>query len=283
MAELLHRLLDRAEQSPLKSARRARRSGACFRSTAVRWARRCERLRLRTAHRRMSQMCPCAFSRAPSCAMNGTCARGAHACAYAPRRNCARQAAAAQQYSEHLPRDVRKREGRCLDRARHRRRHHQLDVRLPGHRLQRPRLPQRTAVARPWSDLRCFAAPVSPARAHAARGHRAQACASSSAGACFRPASVSGGSRYSGWSYGLKPASPASAAQRLAASRVHTSRRDRAGRIASALAPLCAVFTPSSLHVSARWLWKPWPCRMKWTCGSARAARIRATSCRAHH
>ena len=115
-----------------------------------------------------------------------------------------------QQYSEHLPRDVRKREGRCLDRARHRRRHHQLHVRLPGHRLQRPCLRQRTAVARHWSDLRCFAAPVSPARGK----RRAQACHSSSAGACCRPASVSGGSRYSGWSYGLKPASPGSATSR---------------------------------------------------------------------
>ena len=40
----------------------------------------------------MSQMCPCAFSRAPSCAMNGTCARGAHAGAYTPRRSCATEA-----------------------------------------------------------------------------------------------------------------------------------------------------------------------------------------------
>ena len=165
MAELLHRLLDRAGQSlfteecaaseplwrilpqgvtvgaPLRTAAIANGAPPDVADVPVRLLARtlvCDERHLRARRSRMR----------------------VHAASQLlwPLRQAVAVLAAVLRRSTRLPRDVRKREGRCLDRARHRRRHHQLHVRLPGHRLQRPCLRQRTAVARHWSDLRCFAA-----------------------------------------------------------------------------------------------------------------------------
>ena len=192
-------------------------------------------------------MCPCAFSRAPSCAMNGTCGRCRHSA------HCGAQLA---RFGLQLRGRRRVREGIAPAARR---------ARTPGSPFG-SRAPSATSPPTPHSSALPSAAATAPATAHGAR-HRSSVGArlrrAASNAACCRPVSVRGGSRYSGWSYGLKPASPGSGTRGRSAERATAWR----GRVPRMHAPLCPVFTPSSLHTSASTLWKPWPWRMKWTCG----------------